>query len=252
MEDYPRWFVLGDSLMWPLIGMGLTSVRQSPLSSADLSSLPELALLHHAGCLETAGEANRRGKHSAAVCLVRQSVEALTIFELGLQPKSFAEPLLSAWKSGKKSHGHLRQALETEVWQSYGGGLWDEPWSEFYGNLARAVQPYAHYTAELQGWQFVTLDYEGGTEFTATYGLETYDAVLATRVTLLQMILTWMLGRLLLIQGGNPDVVTHREQIEELRDALASSKLLFNRGDWSVQLAPHILFKPGHSWRDAT
>lgn len=55
--------------------------------------------------------------------------------------------------------------------------MWDEPWSEFYGNLARAVQPYARYTPELQGWQFATTDYEGGTEFTATYGLETYDAM---------------------------------------------------------------------------
>jgi len=51
--------------------------------------------------------ANQRGKHSAAICLVRQSVEALTIAEVGLQPKLLAEPLLSEWKEGKKSQGEL-------------------------------------------------------------------------------------------------------------------------------------------------
>lgn len=172
MPEHPQWFVIGDALMWPLIGMGLTSLRHGTLSSDDLSAMPELALLHHAGCLETAGDANRKGKHSAAVCLIRQSVEALTIAELGLLQRNLGETLLSAWKLGKKSHGQLRQVLEAEVWPSYGAGLWDEPWSEFYGTLARAVQPYAHYTPELQGWQFAAVAYDGGAEFTAVYGLE--------------------------------------------------------------------------------
>src|SRR5262249_44087650 len=110
------------------------------LSTPDLQSLAELALCHHAGCIEAGGHANRRGKHSAAICLVRQPVEALTIAEIGLQSPQFAEPLLMAWKDGKKSHGELRKALEQSVWPKYGTGLWDETWAEFYGNLARAVQ----------------------------------------------------------------------------------------------------------------
>jgi len=236
--------------MWPLIGMGVAAARSHNLATPDLQSLGELALCHHAGCLETSGHANRRGKHSAAVCLIRQSVEALTIAEIALQSREFAERNLLGWKEGKKSHGELRKALEKEIWPHYGSGLWDEPWSEFYGNLARAIQPYAHYSSELQGWQFVTVDYDGGRNFTATYGLETYDPLQATRVTLFHMLLTYMLGRILLAHGKNADVVARREEILGLGRALGSSKLLFQRGEWWTQLAPHLLFKPGSDWRD--
>lgn len=249
-EEKPEWFTVGDQLLWPLIGMGVATARVHRLSTPDLQPLAELALCHHAGCIEASDHANRRGKHSAAICLVRQSVEALTIAEIGLQSPQFAEPHLAAWKEGKKSHGELRKALEQSVWPNYGAGLWDETWAEFYGNLARAVQPYAHYTSELQGWQFATVDYDGGTEFTAMFGLETYDALQATRITLLHMLLTYMLGRILLIHGKNPDVMARGGDIMKLGRALGSSVLLFKRGEWWAQLAPHMLFKPGHDWRD--
>jgi hypothetical protein len=249
-DEKPDWFTLGDALQWALIGMGIAAARNHRLSTLDLQSLAELALCHHAGCLESSNYANRRGKHSAAICLVRQSVEALTIVEVGLQPPQFAEPLLFAWKAGKKTQGDLRKALERDVWPSCGKGLWDESWAEFYGNLARAVQPYAHYTPDLQGWQFATVDYDGGREFTATFGLETYDTLQATRITLFHMLLTWMLGRVLLAHGQNPDVLQRRESILTLGRALGASKLLFERGQWWCQLAPHMLFKPGHDWRD--
>ena len=251
-EEKPQWFAIGDQLLWPLIGMGVATARSHRLSTPDLQALAELALCHHAGCIEAGSHANRRGKHSAAICLVRQSVEALTIAEIGLQSPQFAEPLLTAWKEGKKSHGELRKALEQSVWPNYGTGLWDETWAEFYGNLARAVQPYAHYTSELQGWQFSTVAYDGGKDFIPTFGLETYDALQATRITLFHMLLTYMLGRILLIHGKNTDVMAKRGDILKLGRALGSSKLLFERGEWWSQLAPHMLFKPGHDWRHDT
>lgn len=114
------------------------------------------------------------------------------------------------------------------------------------------MQPYAHYTSELQGWQFVTVDYEGGKEFTALFGLETYDALQATRITLFHMLLTYMLGRILLVHGKSHDVMSRRTEILELGQALGSSKLLFKRGEWWAQLAPHMLFKPGTDWRHDT
>lgn len=248
----PRWFVLGDRLMWPLVGMGCTSARNHRLSSPDIQLMAELAICHHAGCLEAGIHANRRGKHSAAICLVRQSLEALTIAEIGLQPPVFAEPLLLRWKEGKSSHGELRKALEEDVWSSYGSGLWDETWAEFYGNLARAIQPYAHYTSELQGWQFASVKQEGKQTFIAMCGLETYDPLQATRVTLFHTLLTYMLGRILLVHGENPDVLSRRADILELGQALGSSKLLFQRGEWWKQLSPHMFFKPGHDWRHDT
>ena len=250
VETAPEWLQLGDSLLWPLVGMAAAACRNNKLSTPDLSALGELAMFHHAGCLEASGSINRRGKHSVAVGLVRQSVEALSIAEVSLQEPAFAEPLLADWKSGKKSHGEVRRALEREIWPLYGKGLWSEPWTEFYANLARAVQPYAHYTPELQGWQFVERAYDGSTTFIAEFGFETYDALKASRVTLLHMLLTWMLGRILLAKGSHPDASARHQDILRLGTALSQSKLLFANGDWGSQLAPHMLFKPGHSWRD--
>lgn len=246
----PRWYDLGEQLMWPLVGMGVATARNHRLSTPDLQVLAELAICHHAGCLEASIYANRRGKHSAAICLIRQSLEALTITEIGLQSPEFAEPLLLGWKEGRKSHGELRKALAQMVWPNYGTGLWDETWAEFCGNLARAVQPYAHYTAELQGYQFVPVEYDGGRAFIALLGLETYDPLQATRVTLFHMLLTYMLGRVLLAHGKNSDVELRRADILELGQELGSSRFLFERGEWWVQLSPHMLFKPGHDWND--
>jgi hypothetical protein len=235
--------------MWPLIGMGVAVARNVDLPTAS-KPIPELALCHHAGCIEAAGYANRRGKHSAAMCLVRQSLEALTVAEIGLQKPAFAAPLLKAWWTGKKSQGELRSALERDIWASYGTGLWDEPWAEFYGNFARAVQPYAHYTQELQGWQFVTVSVGNDGTATEMTGLEAYDPLKATRITFFHMLLTWMLGRILLTHGQSSDVLQRRGEIIRLGQALSSSKLLFRRGEWWQQLTPNFWFKPGHDWMD--
>lgn len=101
----------------------------------------------------------------------------------------------------------------------------------------------------MQGWQFVTVGSDGGREFTALIGLETYDPLQATRVTLFHMLLTYMLGRILLAHGQNPDVLSRRSEIIELGCALGASRLFFKRGEWWAQLAPHLLFEPGHDWR---
>jgi hypothetical protein len=154
--DKPQWFVLGDQLLWPLIGIAVRSAHEHDHASEDSRAVTELAFCHHAGCMQASMYANEQGKHSAAICLVRQSVEALTVGEIGLQRTEVAEPLLADWRSGKP-HGALRRGLQTLVWPRYGNGLWDEPWADFYANLARAVQPYAHYSYELQGWQYSVL-----------------------------------------------------------------------------------------------
>jgi len=249
-SDHPKWFKIGDKLCWPLIGMGLKSLDEYSVLPIDLQPLGYNALCHHAGCLQASMMANEKGKHSAAICLVRQSIEALTIAEIALQQQKFAEPLLRAWSENRKSHGELRQALEQQIWPKYGNGLWSEPWSEFYGNLARAVQPYAHYTPELEGWLYQTVKYDGGRTFLGMTGLTTYDALQATRVTLFHMLLTWMLGRMLLNHGGNSQVRDQEKQIHELGIALGASKLLVHQGEWWTQLAPHMLFKPGKNWMD--
>jgi hypothetical protein len=88
------------------------------------------------------------------MALLRQCVEALTIVDVGLQPHEFATDVLLSWVEDRLTQGQIRKKLEAERWPQYGCGLWQESWGEYFGNLARAVQPYAHYSRTLMGWQF--------------------------------------------------------------------------------------------------
>lgn len=253
----PRWLKISDELLWPLVGMSLTSVTGRTASSFDLFIVPYYAGCHLAGCIEASMFANRQGKHSTSISLIRQSVEALTILELGLQSPEWADPIIADWKHGRLSHGQIRAKLEKAIWPSYGTGLWDESWSEYFGNLARAVQPYAHYTPELQGWQDQVIENDsskngdpGTIGATVLVGLTTYDPIKATRVTFLHSLLAWTLGRLLLAHAGNPDVLERAQRIHELGQELGKSKLLFHKADWGTQLLPFMYFDEKDGWRD--
>jgi len=207
-----------------------------------------MAVCHFVGCLETSIEANKQGKHSVAVCLVRQCLEALTIIDVGLQKPAYAEPLLLAWSEGKKTAGQLRQNLEHDIWPHYGKGLWTESWAEFFGNLAQSVHPYAHYSPELQGWQWATIT-SRETGALMAIGPDTYDELRAARITLLHILLIWASGRIILAYDGKLLDNTHQEQMAELGAAIASSNLLFEKQNWGVQLVPHLVFKAGYDWR---
>ena len=250
LQHRPRWLVLCDELTWPIVGMGLAALQQG-MVNPELDDVPLLALLHFAHALLTSMDANREGRHSVAISLTRQCVETLTLVDLGLQSSAYRHPLLRAWRDGKITNGVLRQRLERDVWPSYGVGLWDEPWAEYFGHLAGAVQPYAHYTEELQGWQFVDIhtDFDR-LESVTMFGLEGYDALKASRITLLHALSGWTLARLLLSHGRHPEVVDRAAMITAWGTALGSSKLLFRRQAWNVQLMPHMIFRGADAWVD--
>src|SRR6202030_483542 len=126
--------------------------RRTGIMHLDL--MPECAAIHLMHCMEASIETNRRGRHAVAISLVRQCVEAMSLIDVGLQGQHYRDTLLEGWSNETKSQGEIRKALERDVWDRYGCGLWTETWGEFFGEFARAVQPYAHDTQLLQGWQF--------------------------------------------------------------------------------------------------
>lgn len=188
--------------------------------------------------------------HSVAMCLLRQCVEALTLVDLGLQSDGFRITLLKNWKEGRRSSGEIRQELERNVWPRYGRGLWDENWAEFFSNLARSVHPFAHYSPELLGWQVAVRKFDGRTQFVAEIAPAAYDPLKASRITLLHSLIVWTLARLTMENAPEDAVPEFTAEVEQLRVALGSSKLLFKTKDWADELAPHVLFLPGHDWRD--
>jgi hypothetical protein len=245
----PKWLELGEYLFGPILATAKTIIDQSQWTDFDLAQIPVLAIYHLASSLDSSIDANQKGRHSVAISLTRHCVEALTLIDVGLQKEAFAVPLLDKWRNGKKTSGNLRQELEKDIWPKYGTGLWDEPWREFFGNLSRAVQPYAHCSRELLEWQFAVLDHNSDSaRFSVAVGV--YDPLKASRITLLHVLVGWALGRLLLENRSGSEIATVSKEIRELGRALGSSRLLMKRKDWSLQLLPTMLFKEGNTWRD--
>jgi hypothetical protein len=210
------------------------------------------ALIHLGSCLEISTTANIRGMYSVSACLIRQCVEALTLIDLGLQQKDFAKPLIEKWLRGKKTTGELRVSLENNIWPLYGKGLWDESWSEFFGQLARAVQPYAHYSQKLMLWQFKTdLEFqkiestENGTTLYATMKPHVLDLQKDGQIMTLEALSVWTLGRLLIANSKHPTIKNLEPKILELGKELAQSEYLENNCNWSDNLLP-IMYDSGN------
>lgn len=210
-----------------------------------MAVVPDLALQHFVECWQVSAEVNRKGWHSVALCLVRQCVEAFSLVELGLSDAAPGRDLLRRWLNGQLTAGALRAGLESSLWPRYGTGLWDEPWADFAGNLARAVQPYAHYSPELQQWQLSLLRLPGKTGMFAMTGPQSYDPVKASRLTLLHALLIWSLARVLLASGGlGPE--PSAEVVRAWGASLSRSRFLDGgRSDWATELWPHMWFTDG-------
>lgn len=248
-EQKPNWLKLSEEIGPRVLLIGLNVLNPVDKPDLDAASMPYCALVHLAHCMEVSWSSNLKGQHSVAVCLLRQCVESLTIVDCGLQPDSLAIPLLTNWKEGKKKTSDIRIELEKHVWPRYGTGLWTESWAEFFGNLARAVQPYAHFSSELMGWQ-ISLDAVTAGVGIARFGPRTYDPLNASRITLFQSIIQWALGRLLLAAGHISRESSLPFELRSLGEHLSRSKLLFANKPWDVQLMPHMWFNDGSDWRE--
>lgn len=235
----PKWFEMGSRMLWPMVNLVLKRASRRSGNDVNLNIIPQLAAIQLLHCLDSSSDINRKGRHAVALCLIRQCVEALTIVEVGLHNPGFGDPLLRDWWSGRKTQGGIRKQLETEVWGDYGTGLWNEPWANYFGELAKAVQPYAHYTIQLQGWQMVapsgeklSMADDGSLLARMKFGIATYDDEKATRITLLHCLIGWSIGRLILATGGDPEL--DEGEVIALGDALAESELLLaDRESWS-------------------
>jgi hypothetical protein len=148
----PDWFSLGEQATPETMRRIAFSVANLDLP-LQVKNLPMLAHWFFLDSLFMSNQANRDGMHANALALMRQCVEAISIFEIGLCRHPDAVSILSKWEKDQASPGELRKWLSENVWPQYGTGLWNESWVAFMSQLARAIQPYAHYSALLSQWQ---------------------------------------------------------------------------------------------------
>jgi len=130
----------------------LRVVRGFWCDSPPVNDLQLQFTAHYAGkhCLESvvvSRLANEGGAHAVAVGLLRNAVESLTLVAISICNHPDKIAVLQKWNEEKIAHGQLRQILERDVRPSTPlKGLWNQTWIEFWASLARAVQPYAHFS----------------------------------------------------------------------------------------------------------
>lgn len=249
-QPMPKWLQISDQYLLTIIEHTVASLEERQDVDPEYKMPPLFAALHLHQAIRASIRSNSMGHHSVAIALIRQCVESLTIIEIGLQKSDFMKTLIDVWRKDQ-GHGELRKKLQSERWSSYGNGVWDEPWEEFFGNLAMAVQPYAHYTQYLMGWQYITppvIKNNNDTEsleFSVTYGLDDVDKLKLLRIQILQALVGWTLARLL-EENGIPCPM-RGDPLRKWANEIRSSELFDDentnlREHWKDQLLPFTWF----------
>lgn len=248
MNSTPKWFEVGSKLISEVSGVAMQLADQLSDLSLDSKTSVQCSVIHYAQCLMASADANQEGKHAIALSLTRQSVEALTLIECGLlKDRNLSSELVIAWVQGSKSSGAIRKTLSQDVWQRYTKSLWSQGWGEYFGEFCSSIQPYAHYSRELQGWQLevvdnATLEDCGSITLNMKIGFDTYDSNKATRITLIHVLLSWTLGKIITNNVNQPEL---ESKLDELQQALEVCPELGNgQLSWAQQLWASEFTKP--------
>lgn len=245
----PAWFVLSEEVR-PLTLERLAESLDRLSLPLQVRTSPLQAFWFLSNSLYLASEANEKGMHANSLSITRQCIEAISVIELGLSQVPGAEQVLLRWEKEEKSAGELRKWLESNAWPTYGQGLWSEPWSDFMGKLAKAVQRYAHYSTKLAQWQMRVREFnrdgeEGELHAVVEYGPSNYDPQKATRITLYHALLIFTLARIWLATAGRSDTA-FGALVDKLRIALGKSAYLDGEGtDWDQQFWSLLFFNDG-------
>jgi len=248
-QNAPEWFLVGE-VVAPQVMQRIADIVSANKMCLQVRYAPLLAHWFMSDSLLIANRSNRDGMHANAIVSLRQCVEAISVIELGICGHAEAESILLKWEEDDLVAGKLRHWLQHNVWVHYGLGLWDEPWHVFMGELAAAVQPYAHYGISLAQWQLRWHGFldEAPEKNITTHGLievcpRAYDPQKATRITLFHGIIIYILGRILI--AANRTDHEFYSLIKSYGVALGKSRYLDGRStNWGQQFWA-IMWKHG-------
>lgn len=231
----PEWIERSNEAYEPIHKRIANAIQNNGLP-VHLSLAPQEALYFFINSMQIAYDANLAGIHANALAQTRYCIEALSIVELGVTRKAGREETLERWLHNEITPGKLRQWLAREVWPEYGFGLWTESWDTFMGNLAGAVQPYAHYTCQLAQWQSRTVSVN--TQRSTAYiesGPMVYDPQKASRIMLYHCIMNYALARIWGARFGESDM-RFTNITQRLGNALGRSRYLDgHQTNWDQQ-----------------
>lgn len=235
----PEWFTLGEVANSETMQRIAEAVKSNSMAM-QVQSAPVLAHWFLLDSMLLSNQANREGMHANALALTRQCFEAIGVIELGICGHADAEAMLAKWENDQLTPGKLRAWFQSNVWQAYGSGLWDESWDVFMHEFASAIQPYAHYGRDLAQWQLRLHQINTKSEMTGSHTAimeirpRAYDAQKATRITLYHALLTYVLGRIWI--AANPNDGEFAGLIASLGGALGKSRYLDGHAtNWGEQ-----------------
>ena len=106
----PAWLAIAQSIDSAVLETAEQALTR-PHPDIDLGMIPYAAILHLRACMSTGLWANGQGYHAASLGILRQSIEALTIVDLGLQPAEYNSDLLKTHDPVKAARIYLLSAL---------------------------------------------------------------------------------------------------------------------------------------------
>lgn len=245
----PLWFELSEKTT-NLVMKKVAGALENPPFPLQVKMLPAQAHWFLLDSLLLANQANREGMHANALAITRQCIEAISVVELGLCGTPEAIKTLHRWEKDELTAGELRKWLESNLWAKHGRGLWSESWPVFMGNLARAIQPFAHYSSKLSQWQSHIIGQAERTEgdsrkLIMRFAPRAYDPQKATRITLFHSLITFVLGRIYMTHAPNVDQ-SFNAAVTQLGSALGQSDYLDgNETDWFKQFWAIVIFSDG-------
>lgn len=211
------------------------------LLAEEVRFIPMLASAHFAACRATALEANRAGFHAVALALARQSMESLTVIEVGMLDRSTANDLLAGWQSEKLTQGAPRKRLADLSWRQMPSTPWGISWLDHMTSLAGVLQPYAHYSPGLLQWNLALVEQPRDGQAIAAIGHGAFDPDKAERLALLLSVFLWNVLVMLSHYGElDADAVSVHAELEL---ELGRTQWLDAGEGWRDQLIPHVWFR---------
>jgi hypothetical protein len=245
--------LIGDPHYWtkhhePLHLALLSIVRKEWANSPPINDLQLQFVAHYAGkhCLESvviARLANEGGAHAVAVGLLRNAVESLSVVAMAISNYPEKVKMLERWNTEKVSPGKLREALETHVWPKVDlKGLWNQTWSDFWRSLARAVQPYAHFSPPLMRWHQRAEMKNDKFHLWINHPEGDFEQYRADRIATFQLLIFWVFAEMVCAFGAAPqfDIDNLRALSNLSKLKLSTSEVFFSGKDWEVQLLPFV------------